>query len=305
MVWLAGVVPYAEAHQVFKRIGQVEIPITSLWERAQTEGRKFQAHQQHHQTQVRVERVVLPPAGQDHTQRKGVSLDGGTMHIRGEGWKEFKAGTACDLGLDTTTDPETGEPVEVARGEHIGYCAVLGSVTDFAPALWALAVDHQLPQAADVVVTADGADWIWNVADDYFPESAQIVDWYHAAQHVAQAATALHPTDEVAAHRWQQEQRQALYLGQIDKITTPLDKAGLTSVSQYFHTHERRMQYQEFREQGYPLGSGTVESGIKRFKQRVTGPGMRWSRAGAERMLLIRAAVMTNNFDARWAETRN
>lgn len=195
--------------------------------------------------------------------------------------------------------------MEVARGENIGYCAVLGSVTDFAPALWALAVDHQIPQAADVAVTADGADWIWNVADDYFPESAQIVDWYHAAQHVAQAATALHPTDEAAAQRWQHEQRQALYLGQVDKIMAPLDKAGLTSVSQYFHTHERRMQYQEFREQGYPLGSGTVESGIKRFKQRVTGPGMRWSRAGAERMLLIRAAVMTDNFDARWAETRN
>lgn len=131
------------------------------------------------------------------------------------------------------------------------------------------------------------------------------VDWYHAAQHVAQAATALPPTDEAAAQRWQHEQRLALYVGQIDKITAPLDKAGLTSVSQYFHTHERRMQYQEFREQGYPLGSGTVESGIKRFKQRVTGPGMRWSRVGAERMLLIRAAVMTHNFDALWAETRN
>lgn len=110
MVWWAGIVPYADAHHIFERIGQADIPSTSLWERVQTEGAKFHAHQQQHQTHVGVERVVLPPAGQDHTQRKGLSLDGGTMHIRGEGWKEFKAGTAYDLALETTTDPETGDP---------------------------------------------------------------------------------------------------------------------------------------------------------------------------------------------------
>ena len=60
------------------------------------------------------------------------------------------------------------------------------------------------------------------------------------------------------------------------------------------------MQYQEFREEGYPIGSGTVESGIKQFKARLTGPGMRWSRPGAERMLIIRAAVLADTFDALW-----
>jgi hypothetical protein len=61
------------------------------------------------------------------------------------------------------------------------------------------------------------------------------------------------------------------------------------------------MQYQEFREEGYPIGSGTVESGIKQFKARLTGPGMRWSRPGAEQMLVVRAAVLAHDFDPLWA----
>jgi len=60
------------------------------------------------------------------------------------------------------------------------------------------------------------------------------------------------------------------------------------------------MQYQEFHEQGYPIGSGTVESGIKQFKTRLSGPGMRWSRSAAQQMLIIRAAVLDDSFDTLW-----
>jgi hypothetical protein len=305
MTWLAGLVPYVQASQVFERIGHVSIPTTSLWEQAQSAGEALRVQQQTQQRQVSVERVVLPPAGQDHTEPKGVSLDGGMLNLRGEGWKEFKVGTVYDLATETVVDPETQEGVEVARGVNIAYRAVVGSVTDFAPAFWALAVEHAIPHAAEVAVTADGAEWIWNLADDYFPESVQIVDWYHATEHVAQAATALYPTNETTAQRWNQERRHALYLGQVESITAPLEKAGLATHAHYFQTHQRRMRYQEFREQGYPIGSGTVESGIKQFKQRVTGAGMRWSRPAAERMLVIRAAVMADNFDALWAAAMN
>jgi hypothetical protein len=227
------------------------------------------------------------------------------MNIRGEGWKEFKVGTVDDIISTTERDAETGDEVMVARGENIAYRAVLGNVDEFAPAFWALAVEREVPQAAEVVTTADGAEWIWNLTNDYFPQSVQIVDWYHATQHVAQAAEALYPKDPAAAQRWQQERRHALYLGQVDRIIAPLEAAGLATEAHYFQTHQRRMQYQEFREQGYPIGSGTVESGIKQFKQRVTGAGMRWSRPAAERMLVIRAAVMTHSFDALWAAALN
>ena len=90
------------------------------------------------------------------------------------------------------------------------------------------------------------------------------------------------------------------FQGHAFTIIQLLERRGLDDHAHYFQVHQRRMQYAEFQEQGYPIGSGTVESGVKQFKLRLTGAGMRWSRAGAERMLLIRAAVLHDNFDALW-----
>lgn len=305
MVWLAATRSYAEAAETFERIARRAVPATSIWEETQRHGARLQRQVEQPQAQVSVERGVLPPPGRDHRQRQGVSLDGGKMHIRGEGWKEFKVGTVYDVVVKPERDRETGEWVEQAHGVNMAYRAVLGSVETFGPALWALAVEHQVPQAADLSVTADGAEWIWNLTADYFPDSVQVVDWYHATGYLAGAAEALYPNEAAAAQRWRQVRRGDLYLGQTHQIAEPLERAGLTTQADYFRRHTRRMQYQEFHEQGYPIGSGTVESGIKRFKHRLSGPGMRWSRRGAEQMLVLRAAAMTGNFDTLWVPSPN
>ncbi len=247
-----------------------------------------------------MERVRLALPGFDHAQLKGVSMDGGKMNVRGEGWKEFKVGAVFDVDLRLERDPRTQELVEQAHGVHMDYTAVLGDVNEFAPAMWSLAVKQRVPLAADSSVTADGAEWIWNLAADYFPDSVQIVDWYHACQHLAQAAEALFPQDPQAANRWFNDRQDDLFHGSIHCIIQPLEKAGLADYARYFHVHQRRMQYQEFRENGYPIGSGTVESGVKQFKARLTGPGMRWPRSAAEHMLIIRAAVLSQTFDSVW-----
>ena len=202
-------------------------------------------------------------------------------------------------------DQRTGKAIEQRRAAHTRYTAVLGSVTDFAPALWALAVAHDVPQAARSSVTADGAEWIWALTADYFPDSVQIVDWYHADQHLAAAAHALYPEDELTAQRWRKQMRDPLFAGQVWRITQPLQAAQLPEQARYVQHHQRRMQYLEFREEGFPIGSGTVESGIEQHKSRLTGPGMRWERAGAERMLVIRSAVLAKTFAALWMASQN
>jgi len=306
MVWLAASSPsFWEAAEVFARIAHRPVPTTSIWDETQRHGERLKAYVQQQQAAVGVERVLLPPAGADHDRPLGVSLDGGKINIRGEGWKEFKAGAVFDLVATPELDPETGEWVDQVHGVNISYRAVLGNVDEFAPAVWALAVERQVPQAADVATVADGADWIWNLADDLFPDAVQIVDWYHATEYLAHAAEALYPTDPTAAKAWQQARRADLFLGETHKLIEPLERAGLTAQANYFRQHTRRMQYQEFHEQDYPIGSGTVESGIKRFKHRLAGPGMRWSRPAAERMLVLRAAVLSGTFDQLWAEARN
>lgn len=90
MVWLSGLLPYEHCQAVFERIGKLHIPSSRIWRRTQQYGADMEAHVQHQREQVSVERVVLPAAGQDHAQQKGISLDGGMVNIREEGWKEFK-----------------------------------------------------------------------------------------------------------------------------------------------------------------------------------------------------------------------
>lgn len=301
MVWLAAKDTYAEAAATFRRIGRRTIPTSTIWDVSQRQGERLRDYVQRQQDAVAVERVVLPPAGADHERPLGISLDGGMVHVRGEGWKEFKTGAVFDLIAVPELNHKTGEWEDHVHGVNLAYRAVLGTVNEFAPAMWGLAVERQVPQAAEVAVVADGADWIWNLATDLFPDAVQIVDWYHANEHLAAAAEALQPADADAARGWREARQADLFLGQTHKLIEPLDRAGLTTQAEYFRKHTRRMQYQEFHERDYPIGSGTVESGIKRFKHRLCGAGMRWSRPGVDRMLIVRAAFMADTFDQLWA----
>ena len=301
MVWLSGLVPYGQAVQVFERIGQRGIPRSNLWRETQAQGARLQAELDHQRAIVAPERVVVGHERDDHATPKGVSMDGGMVSIRGEGWKEFKAGVVYDVASRPGQDPQTGEAVDLPCVEAPRYTAVLGDVAQFAPALWAVAVAHDVPRAARSSVTADGAEWIWNLTTDLFPDSTQIVDWYHATQHLAQAAHALFPDDEIQADKWYRSMQTPLFRGEIWRITRPLLAANLVAHARYFEHHQRRMRYQEFRDDGWLIGSGPVESEIKQFKVRLTGPGMRWSRPNAERMLVIRAAVLSDDFDTLWA----
>jgi hypothetical protein len=218
------------------------------------------------------------------------------VHIRTEGWKEFKVGCIGDIEMDRASPT-----AQTLRLRNLAYTAVIGDVKHFSEAMWSLATAQHVQYAGRSAVTSDGAHWIWGVCADLFPVSTQIVDWYHARQHLAQAAHARYPAQPEQAHHWYEHMSQALYRGETWKIINDLRLHQLDDQATYFRTHQRRMQYQVFREQGFPIGSGAVESGIKQFKTRLTGAGMRWSRQGAERMLLIRSAVMADSLDTLWA----
>lgn len=300
MVWLSGLLTYEEASQVFERIGHRLIPSASIWRQTQTYGVRMEAEVRRQEQQVSIERVVAVSRRDETIGRKGVSMDGGMVNIRGEGWKEFKTGTVYDVEQRWERDPKTHDLVQVPHGVHIAYSAVLGTPQDFAPALWRLAVEHDLPDADDSSVTSDGAEWIWNLAADLFPDSVQIVDWCHACQHLAEAARTLFPDQPDRSQRWYTQAQTTLFQAGAWAIAAQLEAANLPDHAHYFRTHQRRMQYQEFHEQGYPIGSGTVESGIKQFKARLSGPGMRWNRPTARQMLVIRAAVLDHSFDALW-----
>jgi hypothetical protein len=296
LVWLSGVVTYDKVREILERMGGYSVPTSTVWEYTQRHGARLVEYQVCQQRQVSLERTAWEHQQYEPRLRKGVSVDGGMVNIRGEGWKEFKVGVVSNVlapGQQRETQPES-------ICQNMSYTAILGTVEQFAPALWALAVEQKVPYAGYVAVTADGAAWIWTLTADLFPCSTQIVDWYHATQHLAQAAQARYPTDTTAAHAWLEQLKALLIKDEVWKIITTLRELGLGQHAAYFEEHRYRMLYAMFRAQGYPIGSGTIESGVKQFKQRLTGPGMHWSRLGAQRMLTIRAAILNRSFDRLW-----
>jgi hypothetical protein len=293
-VWLGGLLPFETASIAFERFTGYTVPQTTLWEQAKRHGERLHAYEEQRREQVTIERLQWNHQDYDPLAYRSVSLDGGMIHIRQEGWKEMKVGLVS--GLQHNWDIEKPQTCLV----DIDYTAVIGSVDSFAPALWELAVRHQIPYAGRTAVVADGAAWIWRLCADYFPGSTQIVDWYHARQQLAQVADACYPDDDIRARSWYEKMSTHLFQGEVWKIIADLKQHDVSGT--YFETHQRRMQYLQFRADGFPIGSGGVESGIKQYKQRLSGPGMRWSRQGAERMLTIRTAVLTKHFDDLWEQ---
>jgi hypothetical protein len=244
----------------------------------------------------------------------GVSMDGATLHIRGEGWKEVKLGVVFDIAVKPAKDQETGESVDLAHAVNNRYVAHLGGPDVLGEKTWALARRSGWEQAQDTVVLGDGADWIWNQAALHFGRSHQVLDWYHAKQHLMAAARLRKQEGTAAFTRWLNNRETLLFQGHAVKLADELDKAArqdpanaeqLITAAGYFRNNQQRMNYSELREEGWPIGSGVVESGAKQFKARFCGPGMRWSRKGAENLLPIRAAVLSARFDHMWTAAQN
>jgi hypothetical protein len=289
MAWLCGLLPYEQAAQVMTRIGKRPVSDSSLWRLAQKVGRALKAQWPEGQP---------ASAGAAQAETRLLSMDGGMVNIEGEGWKELKVGLVGTVIADESASDDEVLSVHTTAAH---YGAVLGDVATFTPVLLDLARYTGFEQAARSCITADGAAWIWNLADTHFPDSVQIVDYYHARQHLSLAAQALFPDRPARANAWFHAHTHALFEGSLQPMVTDLDQAGLTDSTTYFQTHQARMHYADFQDKGYPIGSGSVESEVKQFKHRLDGPGMYWSRQGAENMIRIRAAVLDGSFDTRWA----
>lgn len=295
MAWLCGLLPYGQAAQAMARIGKRPVSESSLWRLVQHVGQGLNA-QSTLTPLPEAESVTAAPSAAPTTCL--LSMDGGMVNIHGEGWKELKVALVGTVIADVPAASGEAGAVHTTAAQ---YGAVLGDVAAFTPVLLDLARRTGFTQAQQSCLTADGALWIWNLADTYFPDSAQILDYYHARQHLSSAAQALFPDRPWRADTWLHAHTDDLFDGALTPIIAELTQADLPDCAAYFHSHLARMQYARFQQQGFPIGSGSVESEVKQFKHRLDGPGMYWSRSGAENIIPIRAAVLDGSFDLRWA----
>jgi hypothetical protein len=171
-------------------------------------------------------------------------------------------------------------------------------VTDWHP--W----DGTPAQLRSVVVLGDGAKWIWQEIGPLFgPERTEIVDYFHASEHVWRVAKALHGDDTPNTKSWAEGGVHRLWrhgppalLGWIDAaVASTSDAAAVVKRERgYFSTNAQRMRYPEYRRCDLPIGSGAVESSAKHLvQQRMKRAGMRWSDLGARAILDLRCHLLS------------
>jgi hypothetical protein len=300
-VKLSGMVSYGDAAEILQETGQIRISKSSVWRLTRTWGsvlREQEAQEEHR------------PARSATGGRLSASLDGALVYILGEGWKEFKVGTISEVEEEMVLNPHTLEEEPQGRAKRTSYVASLGGPQAIGALLWQEAVRRGWQTVLDQEVVADAAAWIWNLVADYFYDSLQIVDWFHAVEHLSNAAESAYPDALPARQRWLKEHKTILFQGEAEQIGQQLQQLAQTAPpaaqeileteAAYFDKHKHRMQYLEWRNEGWLIGSGTVESAAKQYKQRFTAAGMRWKREGLERLIPIRSAVLSGTFSARW-----
>jgi hypothetical protein len=161
-------------------------------------------------------------------------------------------------------------------------------------------------QAGRQVVLGDGALWIWNLADEHFPNAIQIVDLYHAKGHLWDVAKAIYGAGSELAEHWAKQLRDELDEGKIDEILTALGDHAQTNeearkCAEYVTRNRNRMRYPEFRAQGLCVGSGVVEAGCKTaIGVRCKRAGMHWTVAGADAIIALRCCLLSGRFEEFW-----
>lgn len=262
-----------------------------------------------------IERLYIEPDGIMERMRRGsVEMKEEENKRDGDVYREIKVGAvfeaekgrerselAPDVFLDT---PKEGTLRYVARRTARG---------GFGRLLYTLAHQGGLKRAKQVVILGDGAIWIWKLADEHFPAAVQIVDLYHAKEHVWEVAHAVFGRSSQQGSIWGEQACTLLCEGKIEDLLTAIGKLPTIapppgqahSVPEqalgYFTTNAERMRYPHFRAQGMHVGSGIVESACKtvvstRFKR----SGMRWTPDGLDAALPLRAAKLSGTYDAFW-----
>jgi hypothetical protein len=256
-----------------------------------------------------------------------VSIDGVKVLLRDEGYREVKIVSVSEVGEQpeeaepstTTGKSEKDSVVEDGQGagcqkgirlKRHSYRAILGDKERFIPILRGELACRRVRQADKISAVNDGAEWIWDLVQMYLPErTIEILDWPHAVENLAKAGKAGLGEGTPEAQAWLEQRKTELWNGQLMQVEIGLYELPLRykergkdirQVKGYIDQHWKRLQYDRFRAEGRPIGSGTVESAAKNVVSwRMKRGGQRWSSEGASRMLSALGEIHSNRWETR------
>ncbi len=266
------------------------------------------------QTQQRLTQPASAVAPQRASTAVGVLLvDGWQVRQRGPGWGRIKtqqprvewhelktgvfyrheqaAHTAGGRGLlaEKVVVRWQGEPLELGRRLH--WEAMRGG----------------LGRARDTLIVADGAPWIWNLAADRWRGATEILDFYHASQHLWELGRAVVGDDAAAAwveprlHRLRHGKERAV-LTELAALPPPRGPRGavVRREQNYFAGHRERTHYARHAARGWPIGSGAVESACRQQQCRCKRPGQFWTARGLRHLGALEEARANGHWDQLW-----
>ena len=239
------------------------------------------------------------PAVPAETDGRSGKIEGQRAHTR-----------ECKLGCvftQTKVDPE-GRPIR--DPDSTTYTGAIETAEEFGLRIYTEAWQRGWEWATLRVVIADGAVWIWNLADRHFPGAIQIVDLYHARQHLWAVAALLFPNDSIRQKRWMLSAQHGLDNGSIERLVKRLRKIEFDNAevaekvlleAEYFERNAPRMRYPQFRKLGLFIGSGVIEAGCKTvIASRMKCSGMFWTVAGANALIALRCCLLNGRFEDYW-----
>jgi hypothetical protein len=216
-----------------------------------------------------------------------ISADGLMVHCDGK-WSEMKVGTFLS---------------EYGRSS----IATMDRCDDFGKYLYLEALRRGAGKANKIVFVADGAVWIWNLASEHFPDAVEIIDWYHATEHLWRVANSWYGEGTAKAKNWVKANKARLMEDGVNRVIASIRQWKPISADQaevkqdnlhYFTTNANRMLYASFRECNYYIGSGSVESACKQYGHgRLKQAGMRWKLDGIEAVAHLRSALLNSRTD--------
>jgi len=252
---------------------------------------------------VQMDGTGVPVVKKETAGRQG-KTEGQPAHTR-----EAKLGCVF---TQTTWDKEG---FAIRDPDSTTYTGAIETAEEFGKRIYREALKRAWRLAKKKVVIGDGAEWIWALVAEHFPDAIEIVDLYHARQHLWEVVRQLYPHEEIKQKAWMKvHQKRLLDKGKIEKLvgalrairtTHPQMAEKIQTEADYFERNAERMRYPKFRRQHLFIGSGVIEAGCKTvIGSRLKQSGMFWTVRGANAILALRCSHLNGRFEDYWEGRR-
>jgi Uncharacterised protein family (UPF0236) len=312
--------PFAHACEQLKRLAGVEVTTKAVERTAEAIGEDIAARDQAEIQQamqldlpiivgkpipvlyVEVDGTGVPVVKKETVGRQG-KTEGQPAHTR-----EAKLGCV----FTQTTWDEDGHAIRDPASTT--YVGAIETAEQFGKRIYLEAWKRGWSRAQTKVFIGDGSEWIWNIADQHFPGAIQIVDLFHARQHLWDLARKLCPNQDAEQRRWMMVHQALLDDGKIEDLVAVLraidssnpelaDKIRIEAG--YFENNRERMRYPKFRGQHLFVGTGVIEAGCKTLiGSRLKQSGMFWTVRNANAILALRCCQFNGRFEDYWEARR-